>query len=109
MERDCVLMKRLNNITGVNFMINSIKHYAPRVTLSTNDNNKFLENIKQEFERTISWNKYRSEITIQIKKTIIYIIWLTRHLGTLIDCLYFHSKVVMMILKEILLLSITCH
>ena len=74
MERDCVLMKRLNNITGVNFMINSIKHYAPRNTLSTNDNNKFLENIKQEFERTISWNKYRSEITIQIKKIMIYII-----------------------------------
>ena len=66
-------MKRLNNITGVNFMINSTKLYAPGVTLSTNDN-IFLENIKQEFERTISWNKYRSEITIQIKKTIIYII-----------------------------------
>ena len=71
MERDCVLMKRLNNITGVNFMINSTKLYAPGVTLSTNDNIKFLENIKQEFERTISCNKYISEITIQIKKTII--------------------------------------
>ena len=71
MERDCVLMKRLNNITGVNFMINSTKLYAPGVTLSTNDNIKFLENMKQEFERTISWNKYISEITIQIKKTII--------------------------------------
>ena len=27
----------------------------------------FLENIKQEFKRTISWNKYRSEITTQTK------------------------------------------
>ena len=71
MERDCVSMKRLNNITGVNFTINSTKLYAPGVTLSTNDNIKFLENMKQEFERTISWNKYISEITIQIKKTII--------------------------------------
>ena len=24
---------------------------------------KFLENIKQGFKRTISWNQYRSEIT----------------------------------------------
>ena len=35
--------------------------------MSINDNIKFLENIKQGFERTISWNKYRSEITTQPK------------------------------------------
>ena len=28
---------------------------------------KFLENIQQGFKRTISWNKYRSEITTQPK------------------------------------------
>ena len=28
---------------------------------------KFLKNIKQGFKRTISWNKYRSEITTQPK------------------------------------------
>ena len=39
----------------------------PVVTLSINDNIKFLENIKQEFKRTISWNKYRFEITKQPK------------------------------------------
>ena len=32
-----------------------------------NDNIKFLENIKQGFKRTVSWNKYRSEITTQPK------------------------------------------
>ena len=31
--------------------------------MSINDNIKFLENIKQGFKRTISWNKYGSEIT----------------------------------------------
>ena len=31
------------------------------------DNIKFLENIKKGFKRTISWNKYRSEITTQLK------------------------------------------
>ena len=32
-----------------------------------NDNTKFLENIKQGFKRTVSWNKNRSEITAQTK------------------------------------------
>ena len=32
-----------------------------------NGNIKFLENIKQVFKRTISWNKYRSETTTQAK------------------------------------------
>ena len=32
-----------------------------------NDSTKFLENVKQGFKRTISWNKDRSEITIQPK------------------------------------------
>ena len=32
-----------------------------------NNNIKFLESTKQWFERTISWNKYRSEITTQPK------------------------------------------
>ena len=34
-------------------------------TLSINNNIKFLENMKQEFKRTVSVNKYRSEITKQ--------------------------------------------
>ena len=32
-----------------------------------NDNIKLLENIKQGFKRTISWNKYRSETKTQAK------------------------------------------
>ena len=51
--------------TGATFQINNTKLYVPVVTLSVNDNTKFLENLKQEFRRTVSWNKYRSEITIQ--------------------------------------------
>ena len=37
--------------------------YVPVVTLSINDNIKCLENIKQGFKRTSSWNKCMSEIT----------------------------------------------
>ena len=44
-----------------------LNFYVPLVTLLINDNIKFLENIKQGFKRTISWNKYRSEITTQTK------------------------------------------
>ena len=49
------------------FQINNAKLYVPVVTLSINDNIKFLENIKQEFKRRIFWDKYRSEITTQTK------------------------------------------
>ena len=51
---------------GETFQINNAKLYVPVVTLSINDI-QFLENLKQGFKRTISWNKYRSEITIQAK------------------------------------------
>ena len=37
------------------------------MTLAINDNIKILENLKQAFERTISWGKYRSKITTQLK------------------------------------------
>ena len=48
-------------------MITSTKLYVPVFILFINDNIKFLENIKQGFKRTISWNKYRSEVTAQPK------------------------------------------
>ena len=47
--------------------INNAKLYVPVVTLSFNDNIKFFENIKLGFKRTISWNKYRFEITTKLK------------------------------------------
>ena len=53
--------------TSAKFQINKAKLYVPVVTLSINVNIIFLENIKQEFKRTISWNKYKSEITTQTK------------------------------------------
>ena len=60
--KDCVLIEQNNNKTGINFVIISTKLYIPVATL-INDNVTFLENIKQEFKRRVSWNKYRSEIT----------------------------------------------
>ena len=66
-KKDCVLMEHHSNINGVNFMITSIKRYIPVVTLSTNDNIKFLENKKQGFKTTIYWIKYRSKVKTQPK------------------------------------------
>ena len=37
--------------------------YVPEVTLSTKDDNNFLEQLKSGFKRTIKWNKYRPEMT----------------------------------------------
>ena len=63
--------------TSAAFQISNDKPYVPVVTLSNNDNIKFLENIKQGFKRTSSWNKYRSEIKTQLKNN---------NLDYLIDC-----------------------
>ena len=57
----CLSIEKDDNITGESFTITSTKLYIPVVTLSVNDNIKFLENIKQGFKRKISWNKYRSK------------------------------------------------
>ena len=62
--------------TGLQFQITDTKLYVPVVTLSTKDDNNFLEQLKSEFKRTIKWNKYRSEMTNQTK---------TNHLNHLID------------------------
>ena len=53
--------------TAATFQTNNAKLYVLLVTSSINDNIKFSENIKQVIRRTISWNKYRSEITTQTK------------------------------------------
>ena len=39
--------------------------YVPVVTLSTENDKKLLEQLKSGFKRTIKWNKYRSQMTIQ--------------------------------------------
>ena len=49
------------------FKITERKLYVPVATLSTKDDNNFLEQLKSRFKKTIKWNKYRSEITSQTK------------------------------------------
>ena len=49
------------------FKIAGTKLYVAVVTLSMEDDNKLLEQLKAGFKRTIKWNKYRSETTNQVK------------------------------------------
>ena len=51
----------------------------PVVTLSTEDDNNFLEQLKVGFKRTIKWSKYRSEMNNHTK---------TNNLNYLIDPTY---------------------
>ena len=60
------------------FKITDTKFYVPVVTLSTEDDNNFLKQLKSRFKRTIKWNKCRPEITNQTKtNNLNYLIDLT--------------------------------
>ena len=60
-------------VAGINipknatFKITHCRWYAPVFTLSAEDDNKLLEQLKAGFTRTIKWNKYKSEISNQTK------------------------------------------
>ena len=54
-----------NPPTGLEFQITDTKLYAPVVTLSTENDKKLSEQLKSGFKRTVKWNKYRSQMTIQ--------------------------------------------
>ena len=45
--------------------ITDTKLYFPIVTLSKENDTKLLEQLKSGFKRTIKWNKYRSQMTVQ--------------------------------------------
>ena len=53
--------------TGATFKIKDTKLYVPVVTLSPENDNKLLEQLKTGFKKTITWNKYRSEMSNQAK------------------------------------------
>ena len=54
-----------NPPTGLEFQIKDTKLYVLVVTLSKENDTKLLEKLKLGFKKTIKWNKYRSQMTIQ--------------------------------------------
>ena len=57
----------IDNPKNAVFTITDCKLYVPAVTLSAENDNKLLEQLKTGFKRTITWNKYRSEMSSQTK------------------------------------------
>ena len=52
----------ITNSTGAaTFEITDTKLYVPVATLSTQENTKFLQQLKSGFKRVINWNKYLSK------------------------------------------------
>ena len=56
---------RGNSPTNATCKITDTKLYVPVVTLSAENDDKNLEELKTGFKRTIKWNKYRSEMSNQ--------------------------------------------
>ena len=48
--------------------------YVPAVTLSKENDPKFLEQLNIGFKRTIKWNKYTSKMTVQPQNNLNYLI-----------------------------------
>ena len=77
--KECVLVGRafrgppaaaanlINSPTDTKFEITDCKLYVPVVTLSAENDNKLLEQLKSGFRRSIKWNKYMSQMSNQNK------------------------------------------
>ena len=63
------VVSEIDNPEDIIFEITDIKLFVPVVSLSKENDIKLLEQLKSGFKRTIKWNKYRSQITIQHKIT----------------------------------------
>ena len=57
----------INAPTNATFEITDKRLCVPVVTLSTQDDNKLLKQLKARFTRTIKRNRYRSEMSNQTK------------------------------------------
>ena len=60
-------MAAINIPTNATYKLTDTKLYVPVVTLSTQSDNKILEQLKKGIKRTIKWNKSRSEMSNQTK------------------------------------------
>ena len=57
----CVMAAVGDANQAATFAITNTKLYVPVVTLSTQENTKFLQQLKSGFKRVINWNKYLSK------------------------------------------------
>ena len=57
----------INNPTMATFKTIDKTLYVLVLTLSTENDDKLFEQLKTEFKKIIKWNKYRSEMSKQVK------------------------------------------
>ena len=92
----------INNPEDATFKITDVKLFVPVVTLTKQNDIKLLEQLKTGFKRTIKWNKYRSQMSIQPQNNNLnYLI--AQHLQMLIDYLFYVSQEIIMQIVDILL------
>ena len=63
----CIMVTGDYGNRELKFAIIGTKRYVPVVTLSAQDNEKLWHQLKTGFKRTINWNKYQLEPTIQTR------------------------------------------
>ena len=77
-SKNCVLANMIPAITaptGLEFQITDTKLYVPVVTLLKENDKIFLQQLKSRFKRTVKWNNYTSQMTIQLQnKSLNYLI-----------------------------------
>ena len=76
MSDNCLILAGTEANQVPTFTITDTKLYVPVITISTQDIVKLLKQLESGFKRTIYWNKYKSEITVQTQN---------RYLDFLID------------------------
>ena len=65
----CILIATGIQNQAATFAITDTKFYVPVVTLSTQENTEFFQQLKSGFERVINWNKYLSKPELLAQNT----------------------------------------
>ena len=60
-----IIVHKIDNPENATFKIIETELYVPVVTLSEENDIRLLEKLKSGFKRTIKWNKYQSQMSVQ--------------------------------------------
>ena len=74
LSKKCLLVGK-NGDQEPAFSITDAKIYVEVVTLSTQDNEKLLEQLKSSFKRTTNWDRYESKIDRKTKLVVRLLNW----------------------------------
>ena len=70
-----LVVRKIDNPENATLQITDTKFYVPVVTLSKENDTKLSKELKFGFKKTIQWNKYRSQMSVQSNnKNLNYLI-----------------------------------